>query len=83
VVKNKALKPAKQPFAGASTIAKVAKMHHFGQRHPKKAALKRIIIVYHYVTSLFPLNNTYQNNLRNMHYGTIPGAFLVATTQQA
>jgi len=57
-------------------------MHHFGQRHPKKAALKRIIIVYHYVTPLFLLNNTSQNNLRNMHYGTIPGAFLVATTQQ-
>jgi hypothetical protein len=82
-VKNKALKLVSQAFAGASTIAKVAKLHHFGRRRAKKVALKRIIIVYHYVTSLFLLNNTTQNNLRNMYYGTIPGDFLVATTQQA
>jgi hypothetical protein len=81
--KNKAMKPATRACACASTIAKGAKMHHFGQRRAKKAALKRIIIVYHHVTSLFLLNNTYQNNPCNMHYGTIPDDFLVATTQQA
>jgi len=82
-VKNKALKPWVHAFAGARTVAKVAKMHHFGRRCGKKAALKRIIVVYHGVTSLFLLNNRYQNNLRNMHYGTIPRDFLVATAQQA
>jgi hypothetical protein len=82
-VKNKALTLAIHAFAGACTVGKVAKMHHFGQRCGKEAALKRIIVVYHGVTSLFPLNNRYQNNPRNMHYDTIPRDFLVATAQQA
>jgi hypothetical protein len=82
-VKNKALKPAIRVSDRARAVAKVPKMHHFGQSRAKKAALKRIIVVYHDVMVTFPLNNRYQNNLRNRRYGSIPRDFLVATAQQA
>jgi hypothetical protein len=72
------------PRTGPTTtgVRKAAKMHQFGHQAGENAAIKRIVVFDHDVTTMAPLNISCRDSIPVHALAAGSGGFLVATAQQ-